>query len=161
MKAKRQSKKKNGRKTKLPFLNRKGQSLVEFAFILTIFVVLFCFLMGLVQISYNWVVLQYAASEASRFGSIGVLDPGFVSREANIRSRVTNITDGLGVHDVVIEFLDQAGGATAGGASEYFKMKLTHALPLPGVPAFLLGMGGFGEGTYEVTTWTVIRNEPF
>jgi hypothetical protein len=163
VKEKKKANQMSNRKAKGIFLNRKGQSLLEFAFVLTIFIVLFCFLVGLVQIAYNWVVLQYAASEGSRFGSLGIIEPGFATREENIRSRVLQITAGLGIADVIVEFVDQAGGASAGAASEYFRMKLTHTLALQGIPGFFFEMGGFGNGapSYEVTTWTVIRNEPF
>ena len=164
MRAKRQLKKKSGGKTKRPFLNRKGQSFVEFVFVLIIFLVLFCLLTGFIQIAYNWGVLQYAASEGSRFGSIGILDPGFADREANIQSRVLQITQDLGVEGVHVEFFDQAGGATAGGASEYFTLKLTRTLEFQGLPGFFFNMAGYAEGVtphYEVIAWTVIRNEPF
>jgi hypothetical protein len=104
------------------------------------------------------VVLQYAASEASRFGSIGVLDPGYVSREDNIRDRVLQITQGFGVGDVDVLFVDQAGGATAGSASEFFKMKLTRDIQFMAVPAFFMDTE---NPQYQLTAWTVIRNEPF
>lgn len=146
-------------KRRKQFLNRKGQSLVEFVVTFVVVVILFVALVNTVLVAYSWVVLQYAASEGSRFGSIGILDPGYISREENIRDRILQITQGFGLGDVDVEFLDQAGGATAGSASEFFKMKLTRNIQFMAIPAFL--MGDNENPTYELTAWTVIRNEPF
>ena len=157
MKAKRQLKN-SGRKLKGSFLNRKGQSLVEFVCVLVLIVIFLVGLVNTILVAYSWVVLQYAASEGSRFGSIGILDPGFVSREDNIRAHVLQITQGFGLGDVAVQFVDQAGGNTAGSASEFFKMKLVRDVQFMVVPAF------FSETVnphYELTAWTVIRNEPF
>lgn len=146
------------------FLNRKGQSLVEFVFVLTLFLLVFCMLMGLIQIAYNWVVLQYAASEGSRFGSLGIVEAGFANREENIEARVLQITQSLGLEGVQVQFVDQTGAATAGGASEYFRMRLSRDIQLEGMLRFFLDAAGFAEGVtpqYAITAWTVIRNEPF
>ena len=159
MKAKRQNRKKNGGKSNRSFLGRKGQALVEFVVTFIVIVIIFVGLVNTTLVAYSWVVLQYAASEGSRFGSIGVLDPGFVSREDNIRARVLQITQGFGVGDVDVEFLDQAGGNTAGSASEFFKMKLIRDVQFMAMPAFLLG--DVPNPHYQLTAWTVIRNEPF
>ncbi len=144
--------------------NRKGQSTVEFAFVIISLFVVFCMLTGLTQIAYNWVVLQYAASEASRFGSLGLTDAGFPSREDSIRNRVQEIIQNLGLNQVIIEFLDESGGSTAGSSSEYFRMKLSRAIQLQGLPRFFLKTAGWTDDqvpVYEVIAWTVIRNEPF
>ncbi len=145
-------------------MNQKGQSTVEFAFVIVMLFVVFCMLTGLTQITYNWVVLQYAASEASRFGSLGQTDSGFSSREASIRNRVQKITQDLGLSKVVVQFVDESGGITAGSSSQYFKMKLSRTIQLLGLPRFFLKIAGWkNEQTpvYEVVAWTVIRNEPF
>ena len=144
--------------------NQLGQSTVEFAFVLIMLFVVFCTLTGLTQIAYNWVVLQYAASEASRFGSLGITDQGIPTREDSIRNRVTQITEDLGLTEVMIQFLDESGGQTAGSASEYFRMKLSRTIELQGLPRFFLKTAGWSDEQvpiYEIVAWTVIRNEPF
>ncbi len=154
-------------RTARPFrfrLNRKGQTLVEFAFVFLIFIVLICMLSGLTQIAYNWIVLQYAVSDASRFGSLGKIDVGFNSREASIRNRVVQTTGQLGLNSVSIEFFDQVGGSTAGSSSEYFKMKVSRTIQLKGMVGFFLSLAGFSPSAapiYQVNASTVIRNEPF
>jgi len=148
----------------IEMLNRKGQSTVEFAFVILIFFLVFSMLSGLTQIAYNWVVLQYAASEGSRFGSLGKIDEGFITREDSVRNRVTQIAQDLGIDEVMVEFFDQGGGTTAGASSEYYRMKLSRTIQLEGLLGFFLDLAGFGDGQppiYEVTAWTVIRNEPF
>ncbi len=145
-------------------LNQKGQTLVEFAFVFLIFIVLICMLSGLTQIAYNWIVLQYAASDASRFGSLGKIDTGFNSREASIRNRVAQTTAHLGLNGVSIEFFNEAGGSTAGSSSEYFKMKVSRTIQLKGMVGFFLSLAGFSPSAapiYQVAVSTVIRNEPF
>ncbi len=149
---------------KRQFKNESGQSSVEFASVLIMLFVVFCTLTGLTQIAYNWVVLQYAASEASRFGSLGITDQGVLTREDSIRNRVQQITHDLGLNQVAIQFLDESGGTTAGSSSQYFKMKLTRAIQLQGLPRFFLKTAGWNENqvpVYEIVAWTVIRNEPF
>ena len=144
--------------------NQKGQSTVEFAFVIVAVFVVFCILSGLTQIAYNWVVLQYAASEGSRFGSLGQTDQGVPTREESIRNRVRQITEDLGLDQVVVQFLDESGGGTAGSSSEYFRMKLSRMIEIQGLPSFFLSLAGWNSGqkpVYEIVAWTVIRNEPF
>ena len=115
--------------------------------------------MDLTRIAYNWMVLQYAASEASRFGSLGQIDPGAASREESIRNRVTQIVNNLGVNNVNVEFSDEDGGNTAGNSLSYYRLKLSRELYGQALTSVFLKLAG--ARTYEVTAWTVIRNEPF
>ncbi len=143
--------------------HQKGQSTIEFALVLTALMAVTLALGGLATISYNWTVLQYAASEGSRFGSLGQIDEGFESREDSIRSRVESIVESLGLSDVDIAFTDKVGGNTAGAASEYFTMTITRSLAMPAILSVFFSMTQT-EGTlptYDVTARTVIRNEPF
>lgn len=139
--------------------NRKGQSTVEFSFVLMMVIVITLALTDLTRIAYNWMVLQYAASEASRFGSLGQIDPGFATREDSIRSRITQMTSDLGLDNVNVEFIDESGGSTAGASLEYYRLRLSRTLYGQALVDAFLRMGGIQ--TYQVVAWTVIRNEPF
>lgn len=143
--------------------NQKGQSAVEFAFVLPLLIAIMLALGSLSTIVYNWVVLQYAASEASRFGSLGQIDPGFETREASIENRVVQIAESLGIGGVAVAFSDEDGNPTAGSSSEFFKITLTRSLEMQPVLGlfFALTGGGGTASAYQVRVGTVIRNEPF
>ena len=100
--------------------NEKGQSLVESSFVIVLIIGLMFTLTDLTRTAYNWLVLEYAASEASRFGSLGQIDQGFDTREDSIRNRISQIANGLGITDVNVQFFDEVGGDSAGAASEYY-----------------------------------------
>ena len=143
--------------------NQKGQSTVEFSFAFLILIVLVFALGGLAEITYHWVIMQYAASEAARYGSLGSTDPG-LSREASIQNRVNEITNAMGVDDVIVTFQDESGGATAGLGSQHFAMTLSRPLQLIPFVGNILQFAGLAPTAipiYQVTVRTVIRNEPF
>ncbi len=144
-------------------LNQKGQSTVEFSFVLIIATFLIAGLASVAQIGYHWAVMHYAASEAARFGSLGLTDPSFKTHEDSIRNRVVQIAHGLGVDGIAVEFTDQSQGASAGKASEYFVLRLSRPLDLDPAILTLFGMnrGASIASRYQLIVRTVIRNEPF
>ena len=143
--------------------NRRGQSTVEFTFAFLILILLVFALGGLAEITYHWVIMQYAASEASRYGSLGLSDAG-LSREASIRNRVDEVALAMGVDDITVVFQDENGGATAGQGSQHFEMTLSRPLQLISFVGNILQFAGLAPAAipvYQVTVHTVIRNEPF
>lgn len=143
--------------------NEKGQATVEFTFVFLALIVLVFALGGLSQITYHWVVMQYAASEASRYGSLGQADAG-LTREQSIRNRVEDIASAMGVDDVIVTFEDEQGGGSAGLGTEHFSMTLSRPLELISFVGNILQFAGLAPGSipeYTLTVRTVIRNEPF
>lgn len=143
--------------------NQRGQSVVEFAFVFIAMVILFFALAGLSIVGYNWMALQYAATEAARFGSLGKVDAGFASREESIRARVQQITQNLGLENVTVVFTDEDGNDTAGSSSELFRLTISRTLqiqPAVGV-MFSLAQVDSEIPSYTIQAATVIRNEPF
>ncbi|MDD5216977.1 MAG: pilus assembly protein [Candidatus Omnitrophica bacterium] len=143
--------------------HEKGQTLVEFVFVLILAFLLMAGLISVAQIGYHWAVMHYAASEASRFGSLGLTDPGVATREDSIRNRVIQTAHDCGVDDLSIEFVDQNDGATAGQSSEYFILRLSRPLDIHPVILTLFGLRPDTTlpSHYQLVVQTVIRNEPF
>ncbi len=144
--------------------NEKGQSTVEFAFMLILCVVLIAGLASTAQIGYHWAVMQYAANEAARYGSLGQVNAG-ETREQTIRRRVLEAAHAMGVDDLTVEFLDQDSGATAGESSEFFRLRLSRPLDLNPVIMTLFRLNPQTDGAlaphYQLSVQTVVRNEPF
>lgn len=141
------------------FGNRRGQAAVEFTLAFVIFIVFMIVLSDMVRICHRWVSLQYAVNEAARYGSLGSTGPG--GRDAAIEQKVVDIADSLGVHGVVVTFLDDAGSASPGAPLTFYRLVAQTPVILNPLSSYVMAVTGDISGEYQVTAEAVIRNEPF
>ena len=134
-------------------LNERGQSMVELALVIVIFLAVILVLGDMVRICYNWVSLQYAVNEAARLGSVD-------QDSSAVSAKITTITDTFGVRNVTVSFLNDQGSATPGAALSFFTLTARTPVVLNPVSGVILSITGDYSGTYNVAAQTVIRNEP-
>ncbi len=78
----------------------RGQTLVEFAVILPVFVLLFFGVFEFARLLQSWVTIQHAAEEAVRFATTGTgWDAGVGVREGNIIEVAINAATGIRIDD--------------------------------------------------------------
>ena len=135
----------------------KGQSAVEFVFMITIFFAFLFALFDMAQICYNWSALQYSVNEGSRFGSIGNQTTAAIS--AHVRATAAS----LRIPAPAIQILDFNNVPIANQGSNpsvFFKLRADNVVNLNPVSAIMLALMGNRSDTYNVRAETVIRNEP-
>ena len=140
---------------------QKGQSTVELALTILIFLAMMVVLADMVKICYEWVSLQFAVNEGARFGSLGETS-GSLDREASIEAKVVEIAGNLGVSNVTVSFVDDTGGGTPGAPLTFYRLQAQTPVSLNPVSNLLLSfVGNYANQVYNVTAETLIRNEPF
>lgn len=143
---------------------RSGNSMVEFALILPLFLLLTLGVLDFGRLFWTQETLSYALREAGRYAVTG---QHMTSTNGTVESRVQLIINvaqqysaGINVSQITVNTLNPAtGGVTsnyAGGGGETVVISLTTGLKL------LTPVGVyFPNNTYTFTTSTEFRNEPF
>lgn len=142
---------------------RSGNSMVEFALILPLFLLLTFGVLDFGRLFWTQETLSYALREAGRYAVTGQhqsTGTSTVSRVQSIINIAKQYSAGIDVSQITVNTLNPAtGGVTsnyAGGQGETVVISLTTGLKL----LTPVGMY-FPNNTYTFTTSTAFRNEPF
>lgn len=135
--------------------NGKGQSAVEYALSMIIFVLILFGLTNITLYAYNWMALQYTANLSARATSIGDSPFTGIDRQKEVERNIRSFAFKFGIKDVQITFVDEADGHTLGQGEEFFRMHLTSQFepPFLKLPFFL--------NSWPVHASAMIRNEPW
>ena len=142
---------------------RSGNSMVEFALILPLFLLLTLGVLDFGRLFWTQETLSYALREAGRYAVTGQhmsSTNGTLSRVQSIINVAKQYSAGIDVSQITVNTLNPStGGVTsnyAGGQGETVVISLTTGLKL------LTPVGVyFPNNTYTFTTSTAFRNEPF
>jgi Flp pilus assembly protein TadG len=136
---------------------RCGNSMVEFALVLPLFLVLTFGILDFGRLFYEQETLQYAIRQAGRFAVTG--QNSGTNRVTAIKQVAENASAGLINSGNINNLLITSGGVTntAGGPSQEMTITMVSNLQLitPGIAAF------FPNGIYTFTSSVTFRNEPF
>lgn len=139
-----------------------GTTLIEFAFVAPLFLLLMFAIMDFSHLFYEQVVLQNALRQAGRFAMTGnhMPDPQhpgqYLSRVASITAVAQQAAVGLSVSGIQISSLG-GGSGSAGGPGDTVTISLTTNLPL----MTSLVAQFFNHGTFTFTVSAMFRNESF
>jgi Flp pilus assembly protein TadG len=141
-----------------------GQTTVEFALALPIFLLLICATLDFGRLFFEQMTLQYAMREAGRYAVTGNTLPGTnpstglpYTRIDSIKQIAQNAAAGLNVSSINISSVN-GGPGSAGGPNDFVTISLTTSLQLitPIISSY------FGpNGLYTFTVSTTFKNEPF
>ena len=146
----------NGIGTPAPSRRLGGQSLVEFAIVLPLLLLLVFAIMDFGRLFFTQETLQHAVREAGRFAVTGrqLADPdgngGQLSRQSSIISTLRKAAIGLPIESENIQITDGGSGGTV-------RIEVTYEMKLitPIIGQF------FEDGRYKFTVATAFKNEPF
>ncbi len=142
----------------------KGQTMVEFAIVATMFFFLIFALLDFGRLFFVQMNLEEAVQEAARYASTGnhLPDPNnpgqTLSRVQSITTEAEQAAFGWGANVTNIQISSLNGGVgSAGGPGDVVTVSLTVSLKLltPIVAA------GFPNGTYTFISSSTVKNEPF
>jgi Flp pilus assembly protein TadG len=151
------------RGTRRPWrVSEAGSSILEFAFVAPIFLLLLCAIVDFARLFYVETTLQNAVRQAGRFAITGnhLSDPQHpgqnLSRVNSIIQVATNAAVGLDVSAIQVSSLN-GGPGSAGGPGDTVTICLTTNLKL------ITTMVGqfFPNNTYTFTVSVSFKNEPF
>ncbi len=139
-----------------------GTSILEFAFVVPVFLLLLFALIDFARLFYVEVTLQNAVRQAGRYAVTGnhLPDPKHqgqnLSRVNSIVQIAQNAAQGLDVSAIQVSSLG-GGNGSAGGPEDTVTIALTTNLK------FMTGFVGqfFKNGTYTFTVSVSFKNEPF
>lgn len=140
----------------------KGQTIVEFAFVVVMFFILVFGVFDFGHLFFVKMEVQNAVQEAARFASTGnhLPDPKHsgqdLSRVDSIISTLHQTAGGADITDVQISSLN-GGAGSAGGPGDTMTITVTASTPL--LTPFIAEL--FPKGRYSFTTSVTIKNEPF
>lgn len=149
-------------RTQLGWYRQRGQSLLEFALVAPLFLLLVCALLDFGRLFYVEMDLQNAVRQAGRYASTGnhLPDPNNpgnnLSRVQSIIQTATNNASGLNVSSIQVSSL-LGGPGNAGGPGDTVTISMTDNLQLitPLIAHF------FTSGIYTFTVSVSFKNEPF
>ncbi|MEJ2152962.1 MAG: pilus assembly protein [Gemmatimonadota bacterium] len=139
------------------FNRQRGQTMIEFAMVIPIVVLLFMGIFDFSRFFYTRLTLQHAIHEATRFavtgGALDDAQGNTMTRAESIKSVITREATALDL-DVDQLIIDPADG---GGPTEIVTVtgNFEFQFVTPGVSVF------FPRGKYDFTIATSMKNEPF
>ena len=142
----------------------RGQSLVEFALVVPVFLLLMFGIIDFGRLFFSQMTLQHAMREAGRFGVTGRhLDdpnnPGTqLSRVNSIITTARNAASGLDITNIRVTSSSTGTNQNAGGPSDTMTVSITSRLRLI-TP--MIGRYFGTNGVYTFTASTTFQNERF
>jgi len=141
----------------------RGQSMIEFALIFPLFMLLVCGVFDFGRLFYTQLTLQSAVREASRLTVTGNLlpdpeSPGdYLNRIDSIIQMVHNMAPGFQFEENGIEIIGPGGAGDPGGPGDLVTIRVTYSVDLltPLVKPFFTG----GKHTFTISM--ISKNEPF
>ncbi len=139
----------------------RGQSLVEMALVLPMFLLLICGIVDFSHIFYVEMTLQNALRQAGRYAITGNTLPS-QSRVASIIATAQQAAGGLNITSNSINISSNGAGGTgaaanAGGPGDIITISMSTGVPMltPVIAPF------FPNGAYNFTVSVTFKNEPF
>lgn len=105
-----------------------GQSAVEFALLMPLFLVIFMVIVNFGFVFSTWINMNHAAREGARAAAVG-------SNETQVRSRVTSVAAFVDPDDVTLQYVDRNGGDSY-DIGDSVVVRVTHTIDLI-MPAIL------------------------
>ncbi len=143
----------------------RGQSLLEMALVLPMFLMLICAVVDFSHVFYVEMTLQNALREAGRFATTGnhLADPNNpgqnLSRVNSIIATAQQAASGLNVTSNSINISSVAGGAgSAGGPGDIVTISMSSSVP---VLTPIMAQFFKPNGAYNFTVSVTFKNEPF
>ena len=145
------------------FNSIRGESLLEFALVFPMFMLLVCGIIDFSRVYYSEAIVQNALVEAGRYAITGQCclndsngNP-LTSREASIQQYASQMAPGFNWSAMTIT----SGGATgsAGGPGQLVTLSISQSVPL--ITAPIASYFFNGSGVYTFTASVTYKNEPF
>lgn len=142
--------------------SEEGQSLVEFALALSLFIFLIFAVIDFGHLFFVKMSVQNALQEAARYGSTGnhLPDPNkpgsYLSRVTSIINTLQNDAMGVQVSNIQVSSLN-GGSGSGGGPGDLLTVSATVNMPFLTPPVAVM----FPNGQYTFNASITVKNEPF
>ena len=142
--------------------------MIETAFMIVFFLAFVLLLSDGVKMCYDWISLQYAVNQTSRWGILGLQDSG-MTHQASMIARVQQTATELGLpgNQVRVRFYnpsDTSGvenNSMVNSPENFLVMRADLDITTPFAGAFFNIVGDLGGPNFNLMAQALVRNEPF